>query len=1036
MRLGRWRLLATCATAALFLMIGGASAASAQGTITGRVVDQTSNAPISDAHVMVVGSPSSVTTGQDGRYTLNDVAAGVHDVRVLRVGFEARKLTVTVVAGQTATLNFALAPTIVKLQDMVTTATGEQRKVELGNAISTLGDVSNRVQTSAITDMTDLMVAKAPGVIVLPGNMTGSAPVVRIRGLNSLSLDNDPIYIVDGIRITSSAIGVSTGGTAESFLNTLSPDEIEDVEIVKGPSAATLYGTDAANGVIVITTKKGRAGPAKWTWSAEQGSVRDLNHYPVQYALWGHNPTSTSTTPIRCLMQTNLPAGTCVVDSTTSLNLLNTPGLTPIQNGNRNQYGVQVSGGTNQIRYFVSGSLENEIGPVKMPQFSIDRFNAQGTPILDTWLHPEAYQQENVRANLTAALSPTLDLSVNTGIAKTDQRLPQVDNNSFSFLYNAWQNPGFTHSGLGYNATGSLGENKMGYGFFTPGDIFQRLVQTGIQRVTASTNANWRPFPWMENAGTVGMDLAIRDNLTFCAFNTCPNSGTTRLGSITDAHNNNRDFSAKLVSTSTWQARSWANLKTTLGADYINAENDGSTASGSQLAPGGQTVGSAAVLSASNFLPTAVKTLGLYVQEEAAIRDKLFLTAGVRTDQNSAFGTNFQRVYYPTTQLSWLMSDESFFPRYSWLDQFRLRMAYGAAGVQPGATSSLQTYVPSTVNVNGTDTPGLRADALGNPNLKPETSAEFEGGFDTQLLHSRVNLELTYYSKQTKNALIQLPIAPNAAPSNTSVLANIASVKNAGVEATLNTQLVDMRQFGWDVTINASHNTNKVVSLGTNPGTGKPYPTIGTGTTRDSVGLPINAFFYHTYTYADSNHDGYITANEVTVNPAFSYMGSSATPRDLVSVQNGFDVLDRAFRINILLDYKGGYSLPNATTSFYCQQTNTCYTESNLHAPLWDQARLVALRYAKTSTSVGYLENGQFWRLREVSVVWNLPTRLTRVLRGAEGANLVFSARNLHVWTAYTGIDPEANYSTGDIQNTFSTIAPPTYYVVRLNLHY
>src|SRR5487761_2185245 len=135
MRLGRWRLLATSATAALFLMIGGASAASAQGTITGRVVDQTSNAPISDAHVMVVGSPSSVTTGQDGRYTLNDVAAGVRDVRVLRVGFEARKLTVTVVAGQTATLNFALAPTIVKLQDMVTTATGEQRKVELGNAI-------------------------------------------------------------------------------------------------------------------------------------------------------------------------------------------------------------------------------------------------------------------------------------------------------------------------------------------------------------------------------------------------------------------------------------------------------------------------------------------------------------------------------------------------------------------------------------------------------------------------------------------------------------------------------------------------------------------------------------------------------------------------------------------------------------------------------------------------------------------------------------------------------------------------------------
>ena len=335
MRLGRWKLVAINAAALLLLALSGGSLR-AQGTITGRVTAQGTNEPVGDARVTVVGTSAATATTQDGRYTIRNAPAGAHEVRVLRVGYQEQKKSVTVTAGQTVTVDFSLAASVVKLQDVVTTATGEQRKVELGNAISTLGDVSNRVETSTITNLADLMVAKAPGVVVLPASMTGGAPVVRIRGLNSLSLNNDPIYIVDGIRISSGTIGVSTGGTSESFLNTLSPDEIEDVEIVKGPSAATLYGTDAANGVIVITTKKGRAGNTKWTWSAEQGQVKDRNNYPAQYALWGHNPASPAT-QIRCLMATNLPAGTCVVDSTTSLNILNTPGITPLTTGNRNQ---------------------------------------------------------------------------------------------------------------------------------------------------------------------------------------------------------------------------------------------------------------------------------------------------------------------------------------------------------------------------------------------------------------------------------------------------------------------------------------------------------------------------------------------------------------------------------------------------------------------------------------------------------------------------------------------------------------------------
>ncbi|OYV73177.1 MAG: hypothetical protein B7Z72_03065 [Gemmatimonadetes bacterium 21-71-4] len=166
MRLGRWKLVAMNA-AALLLLAGSSGALYAQGTITGRVTAQGTNEPIGDARVTIIGTSAATATAQDGRYTIRNAPAGAREVRVLRVGYQEQKRAVTITAGQTATLDFSLAASVVKLQDVVTTATGEQRKVELGNAISTLGDVSNRVETSSITDLADLMVAKSPGVVVL-----------------------------------------------------------------------------------------------------------------------------------------------------------------------------------------------------------------------------------------------------------------------------------------------------------------------------------------------------------------------------------------------------------------------------------------------------------------------------------------------------------------------------------------------------------------------------------------------------------------------------------------------------------------------------------------------------------------------------------------------------------------------------------------------------------------------------------------------------------------------------------------------------
>jgi hypothetical protein len=384
------------------------------------------------------------------------------------------------------------------------------------------------------------------------------------------------------------------------------------------------------------------------------------------------------------------------------------------------------------------------------------------------------------------------------------------------------------------------------------------------------------------------------------------------------------------------------------------------------------------------------------------------------------------------------------------MNQLRLRGAYGASGNQPGSTVALQTFTASSANIAtaggtaGADAPGLLAAALGNPDLKPERSVETELGFETSVLNNRAHIDFTYYTKKTHDALVSQPIAASSGASTLSVVKNLASVANSGLELSVNTTLIDRRAFGWDMTIAASHNSNRILAIGKDA-SGKTLPTIGTGSTRDSVPADslrnpsgccsINGFFARPYTFSDANGDGIITPNEVTVSPNFEYMGYSV-PRDIVSITNGVDLFNHKLRLTALTDYKGGYILYNQSGQFYSQNFATWYSNNLKSTSLSDQARAVANSSAKNPSSIqGYLENGQYWKLREVSAALTLPTAMSNKIR-AHDAQLVFSARNLHTWTKYTGIDPESNYSTGDTQTDFSTTAPRTYFLVRANLHY
>jgi len=1025
---------------ALAVIAASAATASAQqATLSGRVITGVGQ-PLSDSRVIIVGTTLSALTNAEGRYTLRGIPAGTVEVRVIRVGYQEQKRPITLAPGGAGTLDFALDPSLAKLQEVFITATGEQRKAEIGNSVSMI-DATTRVQETPINNMGDLLVAKVPGLSVTSEGMSGTGAQIRIRGLNSVSLSNAPIYIIDGVRMDGGGGGLNTGGNSSSRLNDITPEEIDHIEVVKGPSAAALYGTGAANGVIIIQTKKGHAGNTRYTYTAEQGQITDPNHYWDTFAVWGHAP-ATPTVQTRCILPT-MATGACIKDSVTSANILLNKALTPIGTGNRSLYGMQVSGGTEAVRFFVSGNLENEMGTTHMPTPDIAYLTSIQTSVRGEWTNPEALQRESIRANVNAALSPKVDVSINSSFIKSDQRLPQVDNNVNSFYYNAYTNPGFLQnytctapcSGLTYAATSVLGEPLRGWAGFTPADIFQSTTLEGLQRMLGSVNAQWRPLSWLQNDATTGVDLETVDNFNLCRLNECPNFGTQRQGVVGDTHGTQRIFTANVRSAGTWIPKTWLNVTTTIGADYNNTENENSNANSTQLSPGGQTVGAGAVKGASDIEPTATKTLGYFGQAQFAFRDRLFITGALRADQNTAFGTQYKRVAYPSAQAAWTVSDEPFFQpvlnKMEFLNEFRLRTAYGSAGVQPGAISALRTFSASTVSLVS-DQPALLANAIGNPLLKPETTTEWEGGFDSRWLTNRVNFEFTAYRKQSKNALINQNIATSTGAAVTSVLRNLGAVRNAGLEASLNAQLIDMQKFGWDVTVGASHNKNKLITLGVDDA-GKPIPTIGT-TQRQQNGYPLNSYFVQAYSYADSNKDGLISANEVVLGDTGVYVGQPL-PTDLVSVQSGWDFMRKKLRIIASLDYRGGFTLYNQGGLFLCQQTNACPAKSDPNASLFEQAREVAADFTNPKTNYGYYENGQSWRLREVSAVLTLPDRWAQRLR-ARNASLQLGARNLKVWTKYTGQDPEATETTGDVQFDFLTTAPRRYFTARINLAY
>ncbi|MBL0890830.1 MAG: SusC/RagA family TonB-linked outer membrane protein [Gemmatimonadaceae bacterium] len=1005
--------------------------------MTVRVTDAANQRPIEAARVFLVGTNFGGQTTPEGRVLLRALAPGSYTVRVLRVGYTEQSRAVTVAAGSTQEIEVSLTAAAVNLAAVVTTATGEQRRIEIGNATANI-DVAKVTEAAPVGNMNDLLNSRAPGVTVTSGTQAGTGARIRVRGMNSVSLNNEPIWIIDGIRMTSNnasfstptgnGAGGNTGGNNPSRVGDLNPEEIESIEIVKGPSAATLYGTDAANGVILVTTKKGRAGAARWSTYGEQGTVYDRNWYPTAYSLWGKRPGETVSSRAFCNLQ-RVGRGECAPDSTSALNIFDEPDLTPLGRGNRRQIGVQVSGGTESVRYFVSAEDENEVGVLQLPDFERSRLQAEGTPIRPWTERPNSMGRRSLRSNLNATLSPKLDLGMATNFINIGQRYSLESNSTAGLGSHVFGGPGTRENGT----VSGLGTPLNGYRGWTPGYMWQEKTGQEVNRFIWSGQANWRPTRWLTTRATVGNDWTNRnDENLLLRGEGPPLTATTRLGSRGLGRVNINNFTVDMGSTAQYNALGFSN-KTTVGAQYIAFKLTSSSTGSEQLAPGSQSVGSGTQLSVGEGT-TVQKTFGAFIEQSLAWRDRLFLTAAVRSDQNSAFGSNFQSIVYPKASASYLISEEDWWKAPSFVNTMRLRYAYGQSGVQPGPNDALRFYSANITSINNADQPTIIQAALGNDDLKPERSAEHEMGFESQLFDSRLSLDFTYYSKITTDALISAVLPPSFG-SVASQLRNIGSVKNAGLEVAVNAQLVQRSAFGWDVNIATSANDNKVVSLGDTP------PQIGT-TTRTIAGYPIGGYWARPITgWQDKNGDGLLTywtdeaRNEVFVGDSAIFRGY-ATPRYMTTLTNGFDFLNRKLRVQTMWDWRSGGLWYNNTERIRCTRPN-CSGRNNLNASFEDQAMNIAANEHAARTLDGFLQTGAFVRLREASAQFTFTDDWARRLVRGRSLSLVLTARNLRLWTNYRGSDPESGFNTTngtDAPSEFQTIAPPSYFIMRVNI--
>jgi TonB-linked SusC/RagA family outer membrane protein len=975
---------AACFIAGALLLPGAslARAQSGQGTVVGQVTDAVTGKGVISAAVQIEGTRLGGTTDGDGRYRIDKVPAGRHALVVRRIGYAQLRQTVTVTAGQSVTADLALQVAATLLDELVVTGTpGAQERREVGHAVATVNAV-DELSKSQAPDLGSLLTARASGVTVVQNSgRLGAGPNIQIRGVSSMGLSNNPLIYIDGVRVNNSTGGgpgaVGSGGfgsqnsAVAGRLNDISADDIESIEIIKGPAAATIYGTEAANGVIQIITKKGSGAKPQMSVQIQDGTLSFRNAE-------GRMPTNYMTDGTGAIIPYNGVAAEKALG-------------TPIfKTGQTRQYNVGLSGNVGVARYYLSTNYENDLGIE--PNNALRQFSGHG--------------------NLNLALTPTLDVGTSLNFVQGDNHLG-ADVGLSAMLGATFAHP------LLYTKQGAAG-------FYpnVPPQFPQTLYDNsdGINRFTGSVTVANRPTGWFSQRVIGGLDYTGEDARSlenFAPPDLAPFALATPTGRIGQTLTSTTLATADYVATAKTNVTTSVTSSSSLGGQFYRTEIGQSFLGGTGFpGPGVNTVSATSTAVQALQTQTVNTTIGGYGEQEFGLNNRLFVTAGLRIDNNSAFGDKFKLSAYPKVSASWVVNEEPFW-HYTAINTLRLRAAYGESGRAPAAFTALRTYSP----VQGpAGTNAFTAGSFGNDKLKPEQGKETEAGFESQLFN-RLNLDFTYYNKKTYNEIIAQPLAPSSGFFGNQ-FQNLGQVNDHGIELQANLQVLARQNLGWQIAGTYSTATNKIVSLG-------GLPSLVAATSQANVvGHPIYSYFTRRVVSATQDPTTGAVSNVLCADTTgtgavacgaapFLFAGTPA-PTKTGSIANTFTVYKR-LRLYALVDWRGGHALYNANELLRCAGYlrggigGIC--DVNFHPLNYSPQRVAEANFtvaAVQNAQDQYVQDASFVKLREVSATYDLPGTL---LKGYRSASITLSARELGLWTNYRGPDPEVRAGAGNSLN-------------------
>ncbi len=932
----RWaRSLSGILTLLVGMLAWSAAPALAQeaGRITGQVVNAQTGEPVQNAQVFVLGTNRGSLTDVRGNYVITNVSAGTQQLQVRSVGFRTAGQSVQVAAGEAVRADFQLQVAAVALDEIVVTGRGMgTARREIGTSVATIN--AQALEAAPLTSMADMLQARSPGVHVLPsGGQPGQGSRILLRGVASLSQRNTPVIYVDGVRMDDNPYrGIGTTGPSWAGFDDINPADVESIEILRGASAATLYGTEAAAGVINITTRRGAEGAPRWTLRSEVGAA----HAPQSY--WDDSGS--------------------VFGGWYHDQFARTGGF------HNNQ--LSLRGGTGAVNYYASGTYRHEGG-----------------------IEPNSHEDYGAfRTNVQVRARDDLNVNFSAGYSTREVMVPPQGNNQEGFLINAL-------------LTGADGH-------FTPTlpltnlEMFQRGY-----RFMGSATAEYAPGANFVHRVTLGGDFFNSDNTEYLPRDLVSRWQEGYAGNYRRiAQNVNLDLSSTFRTQPTPMIRSG----TTAGFQAFRHQAGIQTAYGEGFALAGlRTVGATATREAGESR-TEQRMVGFFVEQQLGFNDLVFLTLGARADAHSAFGAEVDYELYPKADLSYVVSQHGFWNP-DW-GTFRLRGAYGTAGMQPGAFSAIRTYA-SEPGAGGL--PAIVASNVGNPELRPEVSHELELGFDANVLNERLNIEFTFFDQRTRDALFQARNIPSMGVLGTQ-LRNVGEVHNRGVELGLQAGVLAIPGFRWDARVNVSTNRNEVVSL-----SGEAPLTVR-WTQHIREGFPIGGFFESDHLIL---HNGQVVnkqdlcaiPGECTYEEEFI---GPAHPTLTLQLGSDFAVGQRA-TFGFFFDHHAGHFRHDHTMRWLMdprRQVSEARAEAHGITPGHVSVRCRAAAEGSldaaicgrnsTLTQGEFVVPADFWRLREVTFAYRVPPAVPQQI-GISNATVTLAGRNLWRWAKTPGLEPESN---------------------------